>query len=105
MSDTKNEAKLNKKAEELFASNHEKRNVGKDQCFSDKKITTSYYAQSEYVDSLDACIYAVYVYQPLKIAVKKHVSIYIIGAIVLTVIETVCIYLKNTLLPKQSEAE
>jgi len=95
MADTENEAKLNKIAEELFTASREKWNDSEDQSFSDKRITTSYYAQSEYVDQLNASIYAVYVFKPLNIAVIKNLPVYIIGAAVLVLLEAVLIFMKK----------
>ena len=95
MADTENEAKLNKIAEELFTASREKWNGSEDQSFSDKRITTSYYAQSEYVDQLNASIYAVYTFKPLNIAVRKNLPVYIIGAAVLVLLEAVLIFMKK----------
>ena len=85
---TRSEAKLNAEAKELLHTYFAERETPSLQ----QKLGTSYYISGKRFDAASSNLYAVYVFHPLKMAVKTHIFIYILAAVLFVVLEALAIF-------------
>ena len=89
---TKYEAGLNAEAKELLHTYFaELENNGYPPSLQ-QKLGTSYYISGKKVDAVSSYLYAVYVFHPLKTAIKTHIYIYFLAAVLLVVLEALAVF-------------
>ena len=89
---TRSEAKLNAEAKALLSKHIAEWESNGYSPAAQQRFGTSYYISYRKVDSVSANLYAVYLFHPLKMAVKTHIYIYILTAVLLVVLEALAIF-------------